>query len=433
MSLPRFLRSCFQEDGYEIQELKEFLKDGSIEVWLTRREDRPWRCYRCGESLGHRRGKYPVTLEGMPILGMRFVIHLWRYKGDCRGCKKARAEHVGLMAEETPHLTQDYAWWIGRLCEIAAVSRVAELLGQDETTTWRLDLARMSRMMAHYKIPEVTQISVDEVYARRKSKHPGESRDERFFTVISDLKTRRVIWVAESRKKEALDQFFLLIGKEACKRIEVVASDQHDDYAASVREHCPQATHVWDRFHLMQNFEEAVNEQRMRLHEEQDKGDDLQRLTRGKFRFLFLKKAARRTPQERAHIDDVLKANERFAKLELIKERMLDFFNQPDEKSAWDLYQQISEWCWQAGFLPLMAWCRKFEGSWNMIKNYFRYRVTSALSEGHNNVIKALKRRAFGYRNMEYFRLKIMQVCGYLNSRYIPNPDFLVKPAHAQI
>jgi transposase len=58
-----------------------------------------------------------------------------------------------------------------------------------------------------------------------------------------------------------------------------------------------------------------------------------------------------------------------------------------------------------------------------MSQNYFRYRVTSALSEGQNNVIKMLKRRAFGYRNMFYFRLKIMQCCGYLNSRFI-NIDF---------
>lgn len=66
---------------------------------------------------------------------------------------------------------------------------------------------------------------------------------------------------------------------------------------------------------------------------------------------------------------------------------------------------------------------QKFEQGWATVKNYFRFRVTSALSEGINNVIKMLKRRAFGYRNMEYFRLKILQVCGYLNSRFIPSID----------
>ena len=203
---------------------------------------------------------------------------------------------------------------------------------RDETTLWRLDLARMRRMLAHYKIPEATAISVDEVYARKKPRFKGESRDERFFTVISDLKTRKVIWVSESRRKEALDQFFLLIGKEQSAKIEVVASDQHEGYAASIRENVPKATHVWDRFHLMQLFEEAVNETRKDLHLEQASGSELGRLSRGQYRFLFVKKACRRTDEERRHINDVLKENAGFAKLELIKERMLTFLiSQPSK------------------------------------------------------------------------------------------------------
>ena len=418
MSLPRFLKNGFP--GYEILDVKEFLSQGLVEIHLGRKEEKDWKCHRCGAPLSVERGKYRSCLEGMPLMGLRLKIHFWRGKGHCSRCRKARAEHVEFVAEETPHLTQEYAWWIGRLCEIAAVSRVAELMNQDETTTWRLDLARMKRMLAHYKIPKITKISVDEVYARKKPKFEGESRDDRFFTVISDLETRRVIWVAESRRKEALDQFFLLIGKEQCQKILVVATDQHEGYGASIREHCPKAVHVWDRFHLMQNFEEAVNDTRKTLHEDQAPGSDLKRLSMGRYRFMFVKKAHRRTDQEKAHIDDVLKANASFAKLELIKERMLSSFDQPDEASAKIIFEEIGDWIWQSGFKPLMAWYKEFEGGWRTIRNYFRYRVSSALSEGHNNVIKMLKRRAFGYRNMEYFRLKILQVCGYLNSRYIP-------------
>lgn len=331
------------------------------------------------------------------------------------------------MARETPHLTEEFAFWIGRLCEIGAVSRVAELLDLDETTIWRMDFARMKRMLAHYRIPEVTHISVDEVYARKKKRHEFESRDDRFFTIICDLKTRRVIWVSESRRKEALDQFFLLIGKAACKKIEVVAVDQHEGYAASVREHCPRATLVWDKFHILQAFQQAVNDTRMQLHSEQGNGSELHRLTRGAYRYLFLKKASRRTDHEKTHINDVLSANQEFAKLEIIKERMLSFFNEQDESGARTVFDQIGDWIYQAGFRPLIHWYKNLEGGWKTLKNYFRFRVTSGLAEGINNVIKTLKRRAYGYRNMEYFRLKILQQCGYLNSRYIPHPALLEK------
>jgi transposase len=257
------------------------------------------------------------------------------------------------------------------------------------------------------------------VYARKKSKFKNESRNRRFFTVISDLNTHKVIWVSESRDTESLDQFYILLGEEACKEITVVAMDQHEDYAKSTKKYCPNATVVWDRFHIMQNFEKAVNEQRMQLHGEQEKGSDLSRLTRGKYRFMFLKKAKSRTEEERQHIDEVMKINERFAKLELIKERMVTFFDEKDEKSARVVFDEIGDWIWQAGFELLKNWHRNLEAGWTTLKSYFVYRVTSALSEGINNVIKALKRRAFGYKNMYYFRLKIMQVCGYLNSRYV--------------
>ena len=284
----------------------------------------------------------------------------------------------------------------------------------------------MKRMLANYKIPPVRKISVDEVYARKKPKFKGESRDKRFFTVISDLETRRVIWVSEGRSKEALNQFFILIGQETCDQIEVVASDLYEGFASSVKEFCKKAVLVWDRFHVMQIFEEAVNETRKNLHADQPKGSEIGRLTRGQYRFIFVKKAGRRTEEEAEHINDVLAENKYFAKLEIIKERMLSFFDQPTEEEAKKVFEDIGDWIFQAGFEPLMKWHNNLEKGWATLRNYFRYRVSSALSEGHNNVIKMLKRRAFGYKNMEYFRLKIMQTCGYLNSKYIYHPNQLL-------
>lgn len=418
-TVPRFLSAAVP--GFSIIDVKEWLAGGKIEIFLERSSDAPERtCFRCGGKLFALRGKHRMRIEGMPILGLRTYFIFWREKRHCPHCQKTRSEQIDFISKESPHLMMDYAWWLGRLCEIAAVSRVAELMNQDNMTVWRLDLARMKRMLSHYRIPEVRKISVDEVYARKKSKYEGESRNERFFTVISDLDTGRVVWVSESRDKKALDEFFLLIGKEASAQIEVVACDQHDPYAASVREHCPRATLVWDRFHIMKAFEEAVNDTRMGLHSEQPRGSEIHRLSRGGFRFLFLKKASRRTDSERTHINDVLQENSQFAKLELIKERMLTFFYEHDENSARRVFEEVGDWIFQAGFQPLMRWYKSLEGGWDTLKNYFRHRYTSALSEGQNNVIKMLKRRAFGYRNMLYFRLKIMQVCGYLNSRHVP-------------
>jgi transposase len=415
-SLPRFVLY----EGYETLDMKEFLKEGRIEIHLDRKTDKPFDCFRCSTQMTALRGRYRLRLKELPIMEYQCQVILWRYQGYCPKCKKSRAERIDFVAMETPHLTQRYAWFIGKLCEIAAVSRVAEMFGLNELTVWRLDFKRMKWMLSNYQIPEVTEISVDEVYARKKEKYPDESRNRRFFTVISDLKTHRVIWVSESRDTEALDQFFILLGNQACQKIKVVAMDQHEDYLKSVKRYCPNATPVWDRFHLMQNFEEAVNETRKELHEELPPSYALRDLTRGQYRYIFLKKESRRTEGEKVHINQVLQANNKFAKLEIIKERMITLFDQPSADKAKEVMQEIGDWIWQEGFAALRKWYANFESGWNTIANYFQYRVTTSLSEGINNVIKALKRRAFGYKNMLYFRLKIMQTCGYLNSRYVP-------------
>jgi transposase len=351
-------------------------------------------------------------------------VRVWRYRGYCPKCKRVRSERIEILSKESPHFTSDYSWWLGRLFEESTIRGSSRLMKEDEMTLWRLDYARMKRMLKSYKIPEVTHMSVDEVYARKKDRFDGEDRDQKFFTVISDLKTRKVIWVSESRKKQALDQFFLLLGSERCKKIEVVASDEHEGYAASIEEFCPKAIHVLDKFHILQNFENAVNDTRMMLHED-TQDDEIKRLSRGKFRFVFLQRANQRTKVDREHIESIIAVNKQFSMLEYIKERFLSFFYAKDDADAEDIFIEIGELVKQMCFDPLIKWWNKVDKKLDKFLRYFECKVTSALSEGINNVIKMLKRKAFGYRNMEYFRLKIMQKCGYLNSHYIPNSDAL--------
>ena len=257
-----------------------------------------------------------------------------------------------------------------------------------------------------------------------------KSKNNQYFTIITDMDTRRVIWVSDSRNKDALDEFFKIIGKDRCNEIEVVAMDQHDPYKASVKEHCPRARVVWDRFHVMRSFEDAVNNERMKLVDEAKRGSVVQMKARGQFKYIFLKKAQRRTGGEKKHLDEVMNENKDFFKLELIKEKFFTFFNQRTEDDARDVLITVKNWIKaetiqrqgeeMMKFSFLNNWVDNFVSNWDVIKNYFYYRVTSALSEGVNNVIKSLKRRSFGFRNMTYFKLKIMQVCGYLNSRFIP-------------
>ena len=184
----------------------------------------------------------------------------------------------------------------------------------------------------------------------------------------------------------------MIIGKEACQNIRVVAMDQHEAYRSSVAENCPNADVVWDRFQIMQSFNEAVNDTRKELHHNLDKNDPIKPLTRGKYRFVFTKNRSSRTSKDQKHLESVFKMNSDFFRLELIREAMVSFFEARDENKAQEILDQIAFWIYDAKFIFLKRWVDRFQSKWNIAKNFLKYRVTTAVSEGINNVIKAIKR-----------------------------------------
>lgn len=359
-------------------------------------------------------------MEDLRMAERRTFVHFTQLKRRCKRCHKTRLESVDIISHETPHLTRRYSFLLGRLCEISQTARAAELMGHNKMTMWRADLERMMRHFDNYTLPpNLTHLSVDEVYAKA-TREEGESRNDQFFNVITDLNSGKVIWIERSRKKAALDAFFRILGAENCAKIEVVATDQHNDYAKSILEHCPNAIHVLDRFHLVKSFEDAVNETRKRLYKILPQ-KEVRDQARPKYRFVFLKAAGKRSPEETSHMEKIMKANEAFYRLELIKERMLTFFNQANEMDARAVFDELRKWTYESGFPELKRWWTNLDLNWQTVENYFLCRVTTAMSEGVNNVIKSIKRGAFGFRNMTYFCLKILQRCGFLNSQYMPD------------
>jgi len=408
-----------QFQGFTLRDIKEWSKEQKIEIILEKVPGKEHFCCRCGCQLGRQDGRYWVTAHHMRIMSWTVTVSFWREKRHCPSCKKIRTEAIDFISEATPHVTKDLAYWINRLTEITSVLQVSFLENLDKKTCYQVDKHILLRFLQGYKIPKVTQISVDEVYARGpKQKKEGETRDDLFLTIIVDIKTHKVIWVSQSRRREALDQFFLLLGAEACSQIEVVATDQHEGYGASVREHCPNATLVWDRFHLVQKFNEALNEDRkaelLKIDPEGKMGD----LMNGKYRYLYLTKAKNRSGKDKLHIEEVMKLNEKMAKMEIIKEHFHRVFDCVETIHAEVMMAEIYQWTLECGATNLFKWIKNIRET-KTFWNYFKYKVTTGISEGINRAIKGVKWQAYGYKDMQYFALKIMQKVGYLNNRFI--------------
>jgi transposase len=317
--LPQVFRS-FQ--GFDVEDIKEWRGERRLEIILKKTPDKIHICSRCGGTLGRQDGRYWLKAHHMRIMSWTVVVSFWREKRHCRACKKIRSEQIEFICETSPHVTKDLAYWINRLSELTSVLQVSKLEDIDKQTCYRVDKYILTRMLQGYEVPEATKISVDEVYARgKKQLKDGETRDDLFLTVIVDIKTHKVIWVSQSRRKEALDEYFQIIGEEACNKIEVVATDQHEGYGASVREYCKNATLVWDRFHLIQKFNDALNEDRRNELENIDPQGEMGDLMNNKYRYLFCKRDYKRSDEDKRHINEVMRMNKKIAKMEIVKER----------------------------------------------------------------------------------------------------------------
>jgi len=404
--------------GFSVIDIKESVVAKQMTIVLAAQPDRVCLCCRCGENLGAIKDRYLVRARHLRCFDWKVSVVFYREKRWCANCKKIRSELIEWLCPTSPHMTMELAWWVNRMSEVTSVLAVSKLESIDKMACYELDKYILQRLLQGYEIPKVKRISVDEVYARSpKQMKENENRDDLFLTIIVDQDTHKVIWVSQSRRKEALDQFFELLGPKGCKDIEVVATDQHDGYAASVEEFCPQATLVWDRFHIVQKFNEALNEERKTELERIDPEGEIGDLMNGRYRYVFLTKAKKRSEKDQRHIDCVMRLNEKMAKLEIIKEHFHQMFFCSDVIDAQIMLGQCYEWAWQCKAMYLVEWI------WNIMDkerfwNFWKCRLTTGVSEGINRAIKGLKWQAYGYKDMAYFALKIMQKCGYLNHRW---------------
>lgn len=413
--IPRFLNT-FQ--GFSVKDIKEFITDQRIEIHLEKNADTKCICCRCCEPLGHYHDRYQRKVKHLKLFNFDVTVHFFTEKRYCENCKKVRSELIEWLCPTTPHITMDLAWCINRLTEIATVKQVSILKSVDKMTCYKIDKYILSRLLQGYHIPDVTHIAVDEVYARSAVQQgENETRDDLFLTVIVDLRTHKVIWISKSRRKEALDTFFEMIGPNACEKIVVVATDQHAGYGASVDQFCKNASLVWDRFHLVQNFNNLINDERKSEADRVSGREHYGSLLKGKNKWIFLKKSSSRNKVETAHINEVMYLNDKMAKLEIIKERFHQMFDCSSKAEAelmlYEVYQwacDINAWNLANYFLSL----REAKQFWN----YFSHRFTTSVVEGINRGIKTLKWVAYGYKDMSYFALKIMQKFGYLNHKY---------------
>lgn len=386
--------------------------ESEIHVWLEPHKRRRPLCSACGKHHEHGyHGTDEIIVKDISLGKRKTFLHVSKQRYRCPEDDHIHVEEITWL-KLWSRVTKRYGEAIYRLTSITTNQEAGWYLGLDDEVVYRIDKSILEEKFNERldPIPAAINMSVDEV---------SYLKYHRYLTNVIDTDKKLVIWNDKGRKAEVLDRYFMGIGEEACKRIDSVALDGARTYISSSSHYAVNALIVYDKFHIHQKINNTVDAVRKdELNKARKSGNDqVVELTNCRQRFILLKNKNKLTDKQSHYLDALCQINEPIYKAMLLKEDFLQIYELSDVEKVKD---HLNNWIEQAKNSSLKAFqelAQSFSDKSQYILNWFKKRVSSSISEGFNNKIKRLKRMAYGYRDIEYFKLKIHQHCGLLNPR----------------
>jgi transposase len=225
--------------------------------------------------------------------------------------------------------------------------------------------------------------------------------------VVLDMDTGAVIFVGDGKGSDALDPFWKKLRRSRAK-VKAVAMDMSPAYISAVLTHLPKATIVFDHFHVIKLFNDKLSDLRRDLYRETK--ENLHKEVLKGTRWLLLKNPENLdiAKKEKERLAEALKLNEPLSCAYYLKEDLRQIWLQPNKETAERVFADWVKRAQATGIKMLKKFANTLAGYTSGILAYYDYRISSGPLEGTNNKIKTMKRMAYGFRDMEFFKLKIM-------------------------
>jgi transposase len=368
-------------------------------IYTIEQDPRTCCCSACGSPRVQLRGQVERRFRSLPIGSRTTFVVLPIPRVSCQACGVVRQVKVP-FADPRRSYTRSFERYALELCRRMTIRDVANHLGVSWDVIKDIQNRDLSRRFAKPKLKHLRHIAIDEI---------AIAKGHRYLTVVLDLDSGAVVFVGDGKGADALNPFWKrLRGSKA--RIEAVAMDMSKAYRAAVSTHLPAATIVFDRFHVMKLFNDKLSDLRRALYREAT--DLLQKRVLKGTRWLLLKAAENldEKKDEKTKLEEALSLNKALAVAYYLKEDLRQFWEQPGKKFA-TLF--LAGWIKRAessGIRVLQQMARTVAAHRSGLLAYHDVMITSGPLEGTNNKIKTMKRHAYGFRDKEFFKLKILAI-----------------------
>ncbi len=358
-----------------------------------------YRCPACGSAAVHAQGHKDRFLRTVPI-GLKPTFLLVKVaRVICFQCERTRQVKVP-FADPRRTYTHAFERYALELSKLTTIKDAARHLDVSWDIIKDIQKRNLQRRFAKPKLKKLKEIAIDEV---------AIGKGHRYFTLVLDLRSGAVVYVGDGKGVAALTAFWRRL-RAARATVRAVATDMAKPYIRAVREHLPRAVHVFDHFHVVKLFNDKLSAFRRALYHELST-DQQRKILKGT-RWLLLKNPENLNEErnEHARLEAALALNRPLAIAYYLKEDLRQIWRQRDKPTA---RRVLHDWIARAtaSHIPMLEqFAATMHEHRHGILAYYDYPISTGPLEGTNTKIQAMKRQAYGFRDHDFFKLKILAI-----------------------
>jgi transposase len=356
-------------------------------------------CADCGSRDVIARGGNFRRFRTVPIGKRKTYLALSVPRVECRGCGVVRQVKIG-FADPRRSYTRAFERYALELSRCMTIKDVACHLGISWDVIKDIQKRNLRRRFGQPKLKHLKQIAIDEI---------STGKGHRYVTIVMDLDSGAVVHVGEGKGGDALLAFWKRLRCSGAK-VKAVATDMSPAYIDAVSTHLPKATLVFDRFHVIKLYNDKLSDLRRAMYRELT--DSMQKKAIKGIRWLLLKRPENLDPsrKEPQRLKEALRLNEPLAIAYYLKEELSEIWEQEDEDAATALLMDWITYAESTGIRMLQQFAKTLRFHAFGILAWYDYPISTGPLEGTNNKIKTMKRQAYGFRDLEFLKLKILGI-----------------------
>jgi transposase len=370
------------------------------EVFFTISQDpETCRCSACDAGAVRPRGWVERRFRALPIGCRPTTIVLLVPRVQCLVCGVVRQVEIP-FADPRRGYTRSFERYALELSRRMTIRDVASHLAVGWDVIKDIQKRDLMRRFAKPRLKDISVMAIDEI---------AVAKGHRYLTLVMDLDSGVVKFVGDGKGADALKPFWRRLRPSGAK-IEAVAMDMSGAYQAAVRVHLPGAKIVFDRFHVVQLFNEKLTGMRRALYREATEVQHKEVLKGTRWLLLKNPENLDEEKDEKRRLEEALKLNQPLATAYYMKDDLRRFWEQPGKRFATTFLDGWIRRAEASGIKVLQQMAKTLAAHRSGLLAYYDVMISSGPMEGTNNKIKTMKRQAYGFRDREFFKLKILAI-----------------------